>query len=507
MDAIRLVHGGEVTRGHLAAFRALEPKPEQVPVIEGDELVTIFHLSDVQLADVKSPARYEWANSRASDPAFLPLVPAYRPQEMLVMSALIEVVRTVNRLAASVGRPVALLTGDGIDNAQTNELTALLRALEGGVVELSSGGPQPECVSAFGDRRYWHPGPGSDLFKDAYGFPVIEGLIEEAFRPHVSPGLAIDWYIANGNHELLVQGLGVADARAGAIAVGSSKQLGPAASLPGAPATLGRTNPAALLAGGPSREVPRDPERRFVDRRAIWEALRHAGGTPPGHGLTDEERLYFVTEVAPEVVLVVLDTAVSWGGAAGAIDAVQARWLGEVLDRYSSSRFGPEGTRVATGGEDRLIVVAAHHPSDELDNDIARERPDHFDGAWLLRELLATPNVVAFLNGHTHRHRIKVHEAFGHAIVEVTTGALMDWPCEARKVTLARSSDAVLVASEIVSFDGAAMPGRDLDEASLATWHRLLAANDPLVGSGQTAGSPADRNAIVRLALPSWLRR
>lgn len=474
--------------------------------MDGEEFLTIFHLSDVQLADVKSPARYEWANSRVSDPAFAPLVPAYRPQELLVASALIAMVRTINRLGEGARHPIALMTGDGIDNAQANELEALVAALGGGVVQVASGSDAPECVAVIGDERYWHPDPGEDLFKRELGFPVVEGLVGQALSALVSPGLTMDWYLANGNHELLVQGLGVTDEATRAIAIGGIKQLDPREPLLGVPAELGRLDPSALLAGGPSIEVASDASRGFVDRRAIWEALRRAPGTPAGHGLDDAERLYYAAEVSPEVVLVVLDTAVSWGGASGAIDGVQARWLTETLDRYSSARFDAEGTLVATGGEDRLIVVAAHHPADELDNDIARSCPDYFDGSWLLRELLATPNVVAFLNGHTHRHRIVMHEDHGHRLVELTTGALMDWPCEARRVVLCRSSEELIIVSEIVSFDGAAMPGSELDEASLASWHRVLAANAPLLGHGATRDDASHRNQVVRLLLPAWLR-
>jgi hypothetical protein len=506
VDAYRLVPDQEISRGRLRSFRALARHQELGVQVDGEEFLTVFHLSDVQLADVKSPARYEWANSRASDPAFAPLVPAYRPQEMLVASALVEMVRTINRLGEGARRPIALITGDGIDNAQTNELEALVAALSGGVVQVASGSDAPECVAVIGDDRYWHPGPGDDLFKREFGFPVVEGLVEHALSALVSPGLAMDWYVANGNHELLVQGVGLTDEATRAIAVGDIKQLDPREPLPGAPGELGRINPSALMTGGPSIEVASDARRGFVDRRAIWEALRRAPGTPAGHGLDDAERLYYATEVSPEVVLVVLDTAVSWGGAAGAIDGVQARWLTETLDRYSSARFNAEGTLVATGGEDRLIVVAAHHPSDELDNDIARSRSDYHDGAWLARELLATPNVVAFLNGHTHRHRIVLHERLGHQLVEITTGALMDWPCEARRVALHRSSDELLIGSEIVSFDGPVVPGNDLDQAALASWHRVLAANAQLPGHGILGDDASHRNRVVRLPLPRWLR-
>ncbi|MCI2974594.1 MAG: hypothetical protein MP439_00730 [Ferrimicrobium sp.] len=512
MDSIRFVGRNEIATGLMGGFYDLQAEEELCRQPRGRRLLHILHLSDIQLADVKSPARYEWVNAFFGVDGFTELIPAYRAQEFLVAHALVAMIGQFNQLVEGQERVCAIVTGDAIDNAQHNELDNVMAAIGGGVVDLRSGDASMALVSAhgFGDAIYWHPEPGNDDYKRLWGFPTIEGMLDAAFGPIVSPGLACDWYVTNGNHELLVQGIGVTDEATQAIVAGDAKQVGPPAIMPGDPERSGIETPTALLTGGPTRSVAPDMARHFVDRRALANAIRRAGGTPKGHGLGDEDRLYYVTELNEEVVLIGLDTAFHWGGAEGAIDVGQANWLLEVLKRYSRRYLDDDGSMATGPGDDRIIVVAAHHPLATLTNRRAGIRPDYYLGDWVLATLLRFPNVVAFINGHTHENRVRLHQGYDRELCEVTTSALMDWPCEARSIEITVDNEAIWITSTMINVDGVGTPRLDhLDPMSLALWHRLLAANTPartLAPHHHPEGGPGDRNVQVRIERPPWLR-
>jgi hypothetical protein len=95
---------------------------------------------------------------------------------------------------------------------------------------------------------------------------------------------------------------------------------------------------------------------------------------------------------------------------------------------------------------------------------------------------------------------------------EVTTCAVIDWPCQARLVELLDNGDGTLsIACTMVDYDAPVQPGQpdrdggvDLDHAAwLASLHRELAANVPWAGHDvPLAGSPTDRNVDLRLPAP-----
>jgi hypothetical protein len=113
------------------------------------------------------------------------------------------------------------------------------------------------------------------------------------------------------------------------------------------------------------------------------------------------------------------------------------------------------------------------------------------------------PNVVAWLNGHTHEHRIVPRpDPAGRTsgFWEITTGSIMDWPVQGRLVELVQDGDGSLsVFCTIV--DHAAPPDPTAADAAwrLASIHRELAANDPFLGDERgPRGSPSDRNVELR---------
>ncbi|HYA51276.1 MAG TPA: hypothetical protein VEG33_08905, partial [Streptosporangiaceae bacterium] len=119
----------------------------------GRPLLCLVHLTDIQLADVQSPTRFEFLNRRFADPRYAEIIPVQRPQEALTAHAVDAMLRTLNALRGPASRAplrLAVTTGDAIDNAQWNELQAFLALLDGGPVAPGSGGPGYEGVQSPG---------------------------------------------------------------------------------------------------------------------------------------------------------------------------------------------------------------------------------------------------------------------------------------------------------------------------------------------------------------------
>ncbi len=485
-------------------FHRLIRLPAREIGVEGRLVGRIFHLSDSQLADCKSPARYEWVNQFAGDPAWSELIPGYRPQEFLVAAALTAMIRTINETErVREGFEVAVFTGDAIDNAQVNELSNFLAVFGGGSVCIESGDRDRSYVYAdgFADGPFWHPDPGagSDIYKREFSFPSVEGLLEQAFDAFVSEGISIPWYFVNGNHELLVQGVSPAVAELDAIAKGSLKQVGPPKSMED-PLGSALDRPAELFTSGTAREVSLDARRRLIGRRDIADALWSAPGVPQGHGVSQgSEILYYEAALSEEVVLVALDTAYASGAASGAIAPEQARWLVRVLESYSTAHWDEAGEPVAGTGIDRLIVVSGHHPLHTMNNQRALAE-EYLGQDWLARTLLRFPNVILYLNGHTHQHQVKLlRRGDGSGFYELTTGSIMDWPNQGRAIDIVRSKGQLSLVCNPLDIDVPTDPDNSDGIQRLAAWHRLLAANAPV-----KLAQPMVRQ-VLNLPLPRWL--
>src|SRR6202030_960306 len=157
----------------------------------GRALLCLVHITDLQLAEVQSPTRFEFLNANFSDRRYAGLIPVQRPQEALRVHAIDATIRPVGAVRgplAGLRMQLALTTGDAIDNAQWNELQAFLALFDGGLVSPDSGGPDYEGVQATdwpGDI-FWRPdGPGADgpdFFRREFGYPDHPGLLQRALR-------------------------------------------------------------------------------------------------------------------------------------------------------------------------------------------------------------------------------------------------------------------------------------------------------------------------------------
>ncbi len=521
----RLALGKVAQRGSRSSYRALEEVPGEQHVVRteltgpvGSEVqarrgavLTIAHLTDLHVTDVESPARFEFLNRFAGDPRFRELLTMQRPQEALNALALEAMVRAVNAIeagpVAGAAVDLALMTGDAIDNAQDNELATFLAIFGGGLVSPGSGGPEFEGVQAttWPDEIFWKPdggGQGRDRFRHDHGFPLKPGLLDRALRPFEAAGLRVPWIGLHGNHEELCQGVGVINPGLAALAVGGQKPVALGKGIDAAKALeLFIKSPEAFMTG-PTVAVTPDAARRSLGMSGFVDAYLKAGG----HGLSAANRsplrACYVHDTAG-VRIVALDTACPAGGADGCIDHAQLAWLEERLAEVHSSYIGPEGETVRTGRSNRLVVIASHHPLAAMRNE---RGPDGSGGAALIAVLRRFPNVILWLNGHTHTNKVRPHpnrEGISVGFWEMTTSSLVDWPCQGRLVEIFDAGGRLAIASTMIDHDGAVDPGDALTHQEMAGLHRELAANDPLAGAGSArAGTAADRNVVLTLPAP-----
>src|SRR5205807_10191908 len=98
-------------------------------------LASIAHLTDLHFTDVQSPARFEFINREYLDPRFRELLPMHRPQEALNAHAIAAMVRALNGIdrgpVAGAAIELSIVSGDAVDNAQSNELSTAAALLDG----------------------------------------------------------------------------------------------------------------------------------------------------------------------------------------------------------------------------------------------------------------------------------------------------------------------------------------------------------------------------------------
>lgn len=536
----RLGPGRVLRAGSVAPYRAVqitdgEPhlvRPDLVTV--GGEsgagmraLLTLVHLTDLQLADVQSPARFEFLNRQFADPRYAEIIPVQRPQETLNAHAVNEMLRTVNAAIGPVSAAppeLAITTGDAIDNAQWNELQALLSLFEGGRVAMNSGGSHYEGVQALDwpDDIFWKPDGigdnGPDLFRSAFGFPHWPGLLRRALEEFTAPGLRMPWLSCFGNHEALNQGVGAVSADIAAALVGDVKPWALRDDFDHDRALELFTHSSEVFMAGPAMRVAADPSRRPITRREFVESHFRLTARPSGHGFTERNRLdgtaYYVHD-EEAVRLIALDTNCLAGGASGCLDHDQARWLEARLAEVHSTYRDSAGNPVETANDDRLVVILSHHGVESLVHPLTRHSgPDGqplLSGTDILALLHRYPNVVLWLNGHTHLNAVRPRRDPGDAtrgFWEVTTSSVVDWPCQARLVEIVERGGQLSIFCTMLDHDTPVSPQSLSDAADLAALHRELAANMPFAGMDSTRpGTHADRNVELRIAAPFQVLR
>ncbi len=507
-----------------AGYRRLTAGPGWPLVVRGDiatpgaarvdqrrALACFVQFTDMHMVDAQSPARFEYTHPLLGAGAF-------RAHETLAQHTSTALVRKVNALVGgpSTGRPIDFMvtTGDNTDNHEQVELDWFLTVLNGGRITANTGDPaRYEGVQNSGVRTYWNP--ESTLLDDyqAKGFPRVPNLLDAAIRPFDSPGLRIPWYCTFGNHDdsvvgSLPDGIPFIDA----LYTGRGKIMG-FAEADAARVARAMTDPAyvadaaALLATdrGLVRTVTPDARRKpFRTAEFVQAHLdpRNTGPGPVGHGFTPDNAdgvdVFYTFRIAPGVTGISLDTTTTAGFADGSIGLHQYLWLEKTLRRNSSHYYDLFGTRKTQSVTDELFILFSHHTSWTMGNVLPdRRRPldPRLDGNALVALLQRFPNVVAWVNGHTHENRIVPHGTGDRAFWEINTAAHVDHPQHARIIELVDNGDGTLSLFTTL-VEGDAPYATDYDDFSpsgLASLAREFAFNDPHARL-DAVGAPTDRN-------------
>ncbi|MGI8677173.1 MAG: TIGR03767 family metallophosphoesterase [Jatrophihabitans sp.] len=499
-------------------------------------LVTFGQFTDMHIIDAQSPARVEFLD-RFNDPggplaSAAPFSSAYRPWEMLTAHIAEAMVQAMNALAGGpvTGRPLdfTICTGDNADNTQHNETRWHIDLLDGRASVCPDSGSTATWEGVGGksdqDTAYWHPagtpaGGSPDNYRSKYGYPTVPALHDACRKPFTSTGLTTDWYSVFGNHDGLVQGTVPSLGLLGVIATGPLKVTGLPAGVDVASllARLGAGDATVLqtlLTLGPAKLVTPDHNRRLQTHKQTVAEHFNTTGTPVGHGYTqqnlDKSTAYYSFDRGP-LHCIALDTVTPEGYDSGSMDTAQFAWLQAQLEANSSSYLDANGSRVTGSGHDKLIAIFSHHTIATMNNPLGVGR---VLGPAVRDLLLRFPNVVGWVNGHTHVNSVTPHArptgaAVGGGFWEINTAAHVDWPQQSRVLELVDNGDGTLsIFGTIIDHAApAAWPTNPSTPLELAALARELAVNDPQreaetpVRDGRR-GTVADRNVELLLAKP-----
>jgi hypothetical protein len=265
-----------------------------------------------------------------------------------------------------------------------------------------------------------------------------------------------------------------------------------------------------LLAG--ARPVAPDPARRIISKQEYRSVLgvRHGFGHTPAGQLSASRGTasYYAWSPRPGLRFVSLDTVAEGGGDSGNLDHPQYLWLRGELRRATR-----RGQLVVAFGHHTLgtmnnarsdELAGACQPADEpgCDRDPRRSTPLHrgTEGARTVRALFArTPNVIAYVAGHTHANRVTFQGGFW----EINTASHIDWPQQSRLIEIMDNRDGTL-----------SLFGTLVDHAGggLASLARTLSWNDPQragvegsEGDAEKRGARRDRNVELLLRDPRYV--
>jgi metallophosphoesterase (TIGR03767 family) len=522
-------------------------------------LAYFAQLTDFQLSDEESPARVEAADSLASG--------AWRPQEALDPFGIDAAIRQIDRFTTAspvaqaggvrAGMDFALTTGDNADNQQYNENVWVRQLLEGGQPLNPNSGvrssysqcssisraalqlrdlfgapnePTYTGVQDFGDQTvdtttFYDPNQPRGAYAE---WPRYTGLMNRAQQTFTPVGVRrgatpVPTYLANGNHDGLVQGNQSSNSTIEGIALGCIKPVVPSLEFGSILESL-------------TFFVRPDPDRRHVDKAQL-KAVYRAGTQADGHGFglveaaqntaSNGAASYYAWDPKPGVRFISIDT-VSEGGviaasADGNLDDPQYRWLTNEITAAEAAR--------------KLIVVFGHHPirsltanvTDETapacttndshghdrnpgcDRDPRSSSPIHL-GADVQGLFNTHDNVVAYVTGHTHENKVMACGAAGGCPAganwwELNTAAEIDWPQQSRLIELMENADGTLSifgtlldhsATYEVPAAGSAS-GFSVDQ--LGAISRTFSYNDPQAVLGAT-GLAEDRNVELLVRDP-----
>lgn len=465
-------------------------------------LAAFVQFTDLHVVDVQHPLRYEYFRAQTAS--------AWRPQEALSVPGAISLVERVNALrgAPATGAPLhfVMTTGDNTDNNSRTELDWFLKVMSGGRITPNSGDPRHyEGVQNSGLKLYWQPDAALRDGDKLHGFPRIDGFLEAAIRQVRSPGLNLPWYSTVGNHDFLPGGCyAPADPFWAEFAVGGKKLM----TLDEA---VGKTMWDNVKQGGDPKGAdfkamlksqarrmrsitPDEGRAPFTPAEYLAAHLdpAHTGPGPIGHGYSQTnlaaKTQYYSFRIADDIIGVSLDSTDPGGHYEGSIGTAQLRWLEATLRE----------------NKDAYVIVFSHHTSKSMRN--LREDPNHpgekrHGGDEVLALLGSYRNVLAWVNGHSHKNRITPHSApDGRSFWEISTASHVDFPQLARIIEVVDNRDGTV--SLFTTLIESAAPHRtdfaDLSQTGLAALYREISFNAPGARS-DLSGKAGDRNTELVL--------
>jgi len=470
------------------------------------------HLSDMHLMDAQSPARLEpmIAQNHSTWGG------AFRPQDTLtthVASAMVTSVADL-RISQVTGAPLtaAFVTGDTADMLSSLETRWYVDLLDGVPITPNSGAVGVyEGVQAWTEAWYaYHPeDPSQDWFGN-YGFPAIPGMLQAAVSQEVaSGGLPVPWYGIYGNHDTTLLGTLGVSAALRAFAVGDRKfydwtalGLDFVQGWSAETSALGRMIHAVTTNVGShygSRAVTSDPNRKLLQQqdfmRAHFQTTPNPG--PVGHGFTqanlDSGQTYWSADIGPFVRGFGLDTCNQIAGPDGAVPETQFDWLKAGLEQADA--------------DGKLAMIFSHHNSFTLENDaaLATEPQRLVHAEEFVAMLLEHPNVVAWINGHTHINTITPHRlpSGTGGFWEITTASCIDYPQQQQVIEVVDNRDGTLsLFTTAIDHAAPAVWNGDLSPIGLASLSRELSANDWVENPSLRIGSELDRNCELLMPAP-----
>jgi metallophosphoesterase (TIGR03767 family) len=239
----------------------------------------------------------------------------------------------------------------------------------------------------------------------------------------------------------------------------------------------------------------RDGQRKVLSRKQVVDEHFKTTGTPVGHGFTAANRLggtaYYTFDKGSSVRGIVLDTVNPNGYSEGSIDKPQFDWLKQQLANSTNKH----------------VIIFSHHTIATMNNPLIVSgldlKPRVLGGA-VKTELLKHANVVAWVNGHTHRNQIIAQKAASGpgGFWEINTASHVDFPQQSRTIELVNNGNGTLsIFTTMLDHAGPASNGGSLaNTVALSALARELSANDPQERTSGKNGAAIDRNVELLVA-------
>ncbi|GAA0615275.1 TIGR03767 family metallophosphoesterase [Paenochrobactrum glaciei] len=516
-----------------------EAKPERES--RRKPLVSFAHVTDLHIIDAASPSHSSFLRQYKGNINGAPLSNAARPQDTLTVHVLDAMVRRINAIGKGpVSARVfdfAISTGDNADSRGLHELEAVIAVLNGEKTSFNATGGRYQGLqdetSLEGNAydAFWHPEPvkanqQDDLWKRAYGYPVIEGFIDAVSEPIASEGLKFPWYTGFGNHDLM--DAGVLPNGSGLshfldlLATGSKLPTGIPEGMTlqdfiGAIIHPDQHGIEGLIAKMPVRSITAAAKRQsFSKEDFIRLHLEKTGAYgPEGHGFSTEnlndKTAYYTFPMADQITGIMIDSTNPNGGPDGSLDPAQVAWLTQTLINLHARYYDENGALIETKNKNQLIVLFSHHNSRTFDNLTHAPHEaisDRLGSDALLTLLRRFPNIVLWVNGHMHANRVWCHpdpHGRGHGLWEINTAAHIDYPQQARTIEILDNADGTLsIFAVMIDHSDPADIRRTGEQtrASLAALSLELAVNDPALDRPFRLGLPEDLNVELVVRRP-----